>query len=157
LKKAREHCDIAITMEPQEFKTLRDGAHESLTSKTESLMERSKDEMVSALMEHVNDTKPLNATEKRIGVDIPPVLLGLIPITKLNKTDHEKDQLLAELRARRLQCDNLTWKSRWPILEKDELVRWKQRNPDKKENEFHKGFFSVVSDEVGFDYVNERL
>jgi hypothetical protein len=120
-------------------------------------MERRKDEMVSALMEHANDRKPLNGTEKRIGVDIPPVLLGLIPIAKLNKTDHEKDQL-AELRARRLECNNLTWKIRWLILEKDELEPWKQeQNPGKNEKEFHKGFFSAVSDEVGFDCMNERL
>jgi hypothetical protein len=105
-------------------------------------MERRKDETVSALMEHANDTKPLNATEKRIRVDIPPVLLDLIPITKLNRINHEKDQL-SELGARRLECNNLTWKSRWLILEKDELVRWKQRNPGKNENEFHKGFFII--------------
>jgi hypothetical protein len=156
LKKSREYCDIAMAMEVEEFKTLRDNIHESLTSKTESLMERRKDEMVSHLMEHANDTKPLNATERRIGVDIPPVLLGLIPINKLNKTDHEKDQE-TEVRARRLECDNLTWTSRWKILEKDELARWKERNQGKNENEFHKGYFKIVSDEAEFDYMDERL
>jgi hypothetical protein len=156
LKKAREYGDIARAMGPDEFKTLSDNIHDCLTSKTESLMERRKEEMVSVLMGHANDTKALNATERVVGVDIPPVLLGLIPIGKLTKATHGKEQLL-ELGARGIEWGTLTWTARWLALEKDEIARWKNRNPGKKDVEFHKGYFRIVSEEVAFDYMDDQL
>jgi hypothetical protein len=165
----------ATEMTPEPFGERRNLIFKNLTLKEESLQHKRMDRRLQGLIERRNNI-PNNARLRMTGVDIPARLCNKIPFSDLMKKKHEDDldqeichrhlvpYLLGRKRAHPVAApcpatgksfDDMTFTQKKDLLMVDEERLWRLQNPEGDFKTFDSKTFTILCDNVRFDFTSD--